>query len=92
MAGRFIRQGSRATFDVPITGVYRLYDRKGRPVYGRVEVDGTTFDQPFQLARGRQTIVLRSGPEEAFLLPEGIDRENFQPGPDNPDLFAGVYS
>jgi hypothetical protein len=92
VAGRFLRAGTRATFDVPVAGVYRLYDRQGRPVDGRVDVDGASFDRPFQLTRGPQTIVLRSGPAEAFLLPEGIDRENFQPGPDNPDLFAGVYS
>ena len=90
LAGRPLRRGSPVTFEIPIAGAYRLYDAAGRLVQGRIEVDGTVHDSRLELARGKRTLILRSGPAEALFVLEGSYAGLFAPGPDHP-LFVGVY-
>lgn len=91
LAGRRLIAGQRVAFDVPIAGIYGLYDLTGAPLRGRVEVDGMVHDAPIRLATGRKTIRLLSGPKEARLLPVGAYDGLFAPGGDDPLLFANVY-
>jgi hypothetical protein len=92
LAGRPLRLGRAVAFDVPIAGAYRLYDTTGRPVEGRIEVDGTVRDSRIELARGRTRLTLQSGPADSLLVLEGSYAGLFAPGPDDPLLFGGVYS
>ena len=77
---------------MPVAGVYELYDGKGRPLNGRIKVNGMTYEAPIRLERGSKTVLLETGATEAKLLPKGNYVGVFSQGADNPDLFAGVYS
>ncbi|HEU4957740.1 MAG TPA: hypothetical protein VFT40_08965, partial [Sphingomicrobium sp.] len=74
-----------------IAGIYRLYDRNGAPVAGKLAANGALMEQPFQLSTGSLKVMLKVGPDEALLLPEGDYSGLFEPGPDNKLLFAKVY-
>jgi hypothetical protein len=82
MAGVELRLGRPATFDVPVAGTYALYDFAGNRLPGR----------PLDLDRGKVRVTLLHGPVEALLLPQGSYAGRFARGPDDPDLFVGVYS
>jgi hypothetical protein len=92
IAGRRLRLGESATFNVPIPGRFQLYSETGTPLPGRVEVDGRVKAPPFHLAGGKRTVTLRSGPAGALLLPEGSYAGTIKAGNDNGRLFEGVYN
>jgi hypothetical protein len=91
LIGRDLAEGSASVFDVPVAGRYALYDREGNILPGQIEVDGRLRPAPLDLAAGRRTINLRSGPGEALLLPEAPYAGRLRPGADHPDLFDKVY-
>jgi hypothetical protein len=82
MAGVELRRGRPAVFDVPVAGTYALYDFAGNRLLGR----------PLELRRGKVRVTLFHGPPEALLLPQGSYAGRFARGPDDEDLFVGVYS
>jgi hypothetical protein len=82
MAGVELRLGRPATFDVPVAGTYALYDFAGNRLPGR----------PLDLGRGKVRVTLLQGPAEALLLPQGSYAGRLARGPDDQDLFVGVYS
>lgn len=91
LAGRKLRAGRPAIFDVPIAGRYALYDRTGAALAGQIKVDGTLLTAPVSLPVGRTTVSLRTGSEMALLLPEGRYAGLFASGPDHAGLFDKVY-
>lgn len=91
MPGARLRSDKAATFDVPIAGNYALYDFRGNSVRGQLEVNGVEAKLPLKLRRGEISVTIRSGPGEAFLVPQGSYTGRFAPGADNKELFAGVY-
>ena len=90
MAGISLRRGQPATFLVPLAGRYALYDLRGDPVQGRVDVGGSTQAQ-VDLPKGRATVTLLSGPPEALLVPQGRYAGKFATGADDKTLFDHVY-
>ena len=84
MAGVELRPGRPAIFDVPVAGTYALYDLRGNRLPGR----------PLHLRRGKVRLTLRTAPQEVLvlLLPQGAYTGRLAPGPDDKDLFVGVYS
>lgn len=90
MAGRRLRSDHLEIFKVPVAGRYRLYTTNGQAADGEVEIDGTLRSQPFSLQAGISNVVLRSGPAEALLLPEGHYESSVTAGEDT-ELFLGVY-
>ncbi|HVF83659.1 MAG TPA: glycosyltransferase family 39 protein [Sphingomicrobium sp.] len=90
-AGRALRLGHPTKFRVPLAGTYALYDARGNPVAGTIEVGGQVNSVPVRLEQRRLTITLRNGPREALLLPEGNYRGRTVQGPDDPSLFARIY-
>lgn len=92
LAGARLRRGVEVRFDVPIGGRYALYDRSGKAVQGQLDVNGAASGLPVPLRRGSVRVFLRNDPSEAFLLPQGSYGGRFEPGPDNENLFAGVYN
>jgi hypothetical protein len=91
VAGRRLKPGEPVTFDAPIPGTYALYSAAGKPLRGKVEIDGAEVDSPVSLSRGRKIVTLRTGHDTAFLLPSGPYGHAATPGGDNDQLFAGVY-
>ncbi len=91
LAGQRLSRGEPVEFDTPIAGTYRLYDATGRSVSGRIDVDGAIYDSRVTLARGAKLVSLTDGPEDALLVLEGSYEGRFARGPDNPELFDGVY-
>jgi hypothetical protein len=91
MAGVRLRRGVPTTFDAPIAGKYALYDSSGWPVAGQLQVDGAGGGSPVILRRGPISVMLRTGPPQALLVPEGSYAGRFSPGNDNRELFARVY-
>ena len=91
MPGQVLRIGMPGAFKVPIAGIYRLYDRNGTPVAGKLAANGALMEQPFRLSTGSLKVTLMVGPAEALLLPEGNYSGLFESGPDNKLLFAKVY-
>ncbi|HEY6815678.1 MAG TPA: hypothetical protein VI168_09080, partial [Croceibacterium sp.] len=84
LAGQRLSRGKATMFDVPVGGVYRLYDAAGNAVQGRLELDGAPGASQVILAPGQATVLLQSGPAEALLVPEGRYTGVFSPGDDNP--------
>jgi hypothetical protein len=82
MAGVALGLGRPATFDVPVAGTYALYDFAGNRLPGR----------PLELRRGKVRVTLLHGPAHALLLPQGSYAGRLARGPDDQDLFVGVYS
>jgi hypothetical protein len=91
LAGRRLRLGQPVAFVVPVAGTYALYSESGEPLNGAIEIGNALVRSPVRLRRGCTVVTLRSGAEEALLLPAGRYVRLFENGPDNPDLFAGVY-
>jgi hypothetical protein len=92
LAGRRLRAGEPARFNVPVAGVYALYDEAGRPVQGRLAIDGVAKDGQVELPRGSRAVTLIDGPASALLLPSGTYAGRLSSGPDNPSLFEDVYN
>ncbi|MER9403958.1 hypothetical protein NKI36_07825 [Mesorhizobium caraganae] len=92
MAGRRLRSGRLDVFKVPFPGRYNLYTTNGQPADGKVEINGTPRSLPLSLEAGVSDVVLRSGPAEALLLPEGNYENLIVAGEDNAELFRGVYN
>jgi hypothetical protein len=69
---------------VPVAGTYALYDLRGNRLPGR----------PLHFRRGKVRLTLRTAPQEVLvlLLPQGAYTGRLAPGPDDKDLFIGVYS
>ncbi len=91
IAGRRLTVDQPAKFNVPVPGVYQLYGPSGEAVAGGLEVDGQQLRTAINFSRGARTIVLRSGPSTAFLLPQGSYLGLIDTGKDNDELFEGVY-
>lgn len=91
VAGRRLVRGEPTTFKVPLAARYALYAEDGRAVQAQVEVNGFRSFGPFDLDRGSTRIVLVSGPEGAFLLPQGSYERAIRPGSDDKSLFDRVY-
>jgi hypothetical protein len=91
VAGRRLTSGRAATFDVPFSGSYALYDADGKTLNGKVEVDGRLFGSQLDLPLGRKTVTLRGGNETALLLPKRSYEGLVCEGADNERLFADVY-
>ena len=91
VAGRRLVRREPTIFKVPLAGRYALYAENGRPVEAQVEVNGVRSYGPFDLDRGSTRIVLVSGPERAFLLPQGSYEKAIRPGLDDKSLFDRVY-
>jgi hypothetical protein len=92
IAGRHLWRGQSQDFRTPVNGAYRLYDTRGNPVPGTVEVDGKAFAAPFDLTIGAHKVTLRDGPSYALLLPAGSYSGKLLAAGDYPDLFADVYN
>ncbi|MER8431917.1 ArnT family glycosyltransferase [Mesorhizobium caraganae] len=92
MAGRRLRSGRLDVFKVPVPGRYNLYTTNGQPADGKVEINGTPRSLPLSLEAGVSDVVLRSGPAEALLLPEGDYENLIVAGEDNAELFRGIYN
>jgi hypothetical protein len=91
LAGQRLSLGKPVEFNTAIAGTYRLYDATGRSVSGRIDVDGAIYGSRVTLARGEKLVSLTHGPKSALLVLEGSYEDRFAPGPDNPELFHGVY-
>jgi hypothetical protein len=91
VAGRRLTSGRAATFDVPFSGSYALYDADGKTLNGEVEVDGRLFGSQLDLPLGRKTVTLRGGNKTALLLPKRSYEGLVCEGADNERLFADVY-
>ncbi|MER8660318.1 hypothetical protein NKH34_04160 [Mesorhizobium sp. M1148] len=92
MAGRRLYSGRPVVFKVPVAGRYSLYTTSGELADGEVEINGTSHSSPLSLEAGTSDVVLRNGPAEALLLPEGHYENRIVPGGDNTELFTGVYN
>lgn len=92
IAGRRLQSGRLDVFKVPVAGRYRLYTTNGQLADGEVEINGIPRSLPLSLEAGVSDVVLRSGPAEALLLPEGHYENLIVSGEDDAELFTGVYN
>jgi hypothetical protein len=91
IAGRRLAAKASEIFTVAADGSYGLYDERGNPAVGAVELDGKTMSPPFHLTAGRHRIALLSDRGDTLLLREGAYAGRLAAGGDYPDIFAGVY-
>jgi hypothetical protein len=92
LAGQRLTRGREVTFDVPVPGIYWLYDVGGRPLPGRLRTGEKVHGSSVRLERGRVKVRLQSGPAEALLVPQGSYAGYFAPGGDDETLFDDVYN
>ena len=80
------------TFECRWAGRYRLYDAKGHPWNGPLDVDGTAVDGEVQVGLGTHRVALRGSTGPGFLLPAGLSLPGPLPETRPPeDIFRGVY-